>query len=266
MPLKIVINEENLLLNLSTLKNKVGERKICAVLRGNAYGHGLIRVALTISNQVDSIAVTSCSDGVKLRKYGVKLPIIVLLPTFDNTLAKEYDLQLKSEFYDSLILNADTYRGASLDVTTTCDELDDLRCGMCLYGYPKGFNPVMEVYSRVLAIKKLAPYQSLGSSKYLSGSRGDTIAMIVGGYADGFGRDFLGSHLLIRDKTYPIIGVSMDTTFLKVDDSVSVGDEVVICGSSKFASRYFDTLAEEIGTVPYELMTRFGQVIQYGKE
>jgi alanine racemase len=48
-----------------------------AVVKANAYGHGLIEVA-HILDDVDALAVARVSEGVRLRNGGIDLPIVVL--------------------------------------------------------------------------------------------------------------------------------------------------------------------------------------------
>jgi alanine racemase len=53
--------------------------KILAVVKGNAYGHGSVAVAKTLAKAgADMFCVTCTSEGIELRKAGIKLPILVL--------------------------------------------------------------------------------------------------------------------------------------------------------------------------------------------
>lgn len=49
-----------------------------AIVKANAYGHGLILVARVLEQKVDWFGVTSLEEGLHLRKQGIKLPILVL--------------------------------------------------------------------------------------------------------------------------------------------------------------------------------------------
>lgn len=49
-----------------------------AVIKSNAYGHGLIDFAKTAESKVDWFGVDSITEGLKLRKIGLKKPILVL--------------------------------------------------------------------------------------------------------------------------------------------------------------------------------------------
>lgn len=52
--------------------------KLMAVVKSNAYGHGLVDFAKTAENKVDWFGVDSITEGLKLRKNGLKKPILVL--------------------------------------------------------------------------------------------------------------------------------------------------------------------------------------------
>jgi len=52
--------------------------KLMAVVKSNAYGHGLVDFAKTTENKVDWFGVDSIMEGLKLRKIGLKEPILVL--------------------------------------------------------------------------------------------------------------------------------------------------------------------------------------------
>jgi len=64
--------------NLKAIKNKVGKRKIIAVVKANAYGHGAIPVARAIAEQTDMFAVATLEEAIELREAGITLPILNL--------------------------------------------------------------------------------------------------------------------------------------------------------------------------------------------
>jgi len=64
--------------NLNAIKSKVGNRKIIAVVKANAYGHGAIPVARAIVEQTDMFAVAAVEEAIELREAGITLPILNL--------------------------------------------------------------------------------------------------------------------------------------------------------------------------------------------
>ena len=61
------INFDFLKHNLDKLKNEMENQAIMAVLKGNAYGHGMIAVAKYIEDYVDYFGVGLQEEAVKLR-------------------------------------------------------------------------------------------------------------------------------------------------------------------------------------------------------
>lgn len=63
--------------NLAQVKRYAPNNKIMAVIKANAYGHGITRVAQVL-DQADGFAVARVDEGVRLRKAGINQPITVL--------------------------------------------------------------------------------------------------------------------------------------------------------------------------------------------
>ena len=88
------INKQALIDNIKVIKAKVPNSKIIAVVKANAYGHGLIAVADALKERVDSYAVSRISEAMELRRHGIEKQPIVLLEGFYN----DEDLAYISKF------------------------------------------------------------------------------------------------------------------------------------------------------------------------
>lgn len=65
--------------NLEVLRGQAGGRRVMAVLKANAYGHGLIPVALKMAHEgVDFFGVAFPEEGIQMRHAGIEAPILVL--------------------------------------------------------------------------------------------------------------------------------------------------------------------------------------------
>lgn len=67
--------------NLKQVRKKVGRRpKIMAVVKANAYGHGMIEVARSVlkEQRASYLGVAIVEEGIILREHGIKAPILVL--------------------------------------------------------------------------------------------------------------------------------------------------------------------------------------------
>lgn len=63
--------------NIDVIRAEAGERRILAVLKANAYGHGLTRIAQAL-HDVDAIGVARLEEALELRTAGISRPIVLL--------------------------------------------------------------------------------------------------------------------------------------------------------------------------------------------
>ena len=92
-----VLSTENLLHNLEVIKKQSGNRKVIAMIKANAYGHGLRSVAMRLDGKVSSFGVASVDEALALRKVGVKSSITLMSGAFepeDLLIASEQDFPL----------------------------------------------------------------------------------------------------------------------------------------------------------------------------
>ncbi|UCE82946.1 MAG: alanine racemase [Deltaproteobacteria bacterium] len=77
----IEIDLEALRHNFAQVRNLVGQSSsILAVVKSDAYGHGMVEVARELEVQgVEYLGVSTSSEGITLRKNGLKTPILILL-------------------------------------------------------------------------------------------------------------------------------------------------------------------------------------------
>lgn len=83
------IKRDALTWNVVQLSQKAGNRPILAVLKDNAYGHGLVGVAQHFETlpQVYGYAVVKIQEAIDLKAARVKKPVVLLGPTTDEELA-----------------------------------------------------------------------------------------------------------------------------------------------------------------------------------
>lgn len=78
-PTHLVINLDVLKENFRRIKNHSAPAKIMPILKANAYGHGLIRVAQLYQElNADYLGVAFLEEGILLREHGINTPILVL--------------------------------------------------------------------------------------------------------------------------------------------------------------------------------------------
>ena len=93
-----VINLSNLKKNYINIKRKVKDVKIMAVVKANAYGHGMNKVVFALNSlkdkKPDYYAVAIPDEAVELRKLKIKQPILVFEPFIKNEINLIFDYNL----------------------------------------------------------------------------------------------------------------------------------------------------------------------------
>ena len=78
-PTRVEVDLKILAENFRTIKKHVAPAKVMPVLKANAYGHGLVRVAQLMEElKADWLGVAVLEEGILLRQKGIKIPILVL--------------------------------------------------------------------------------------------------------------------------------------------------------------------------------------------
>ena len=152
-----------------------------------------------------------------------------------------------------------------------------VRPGILLYGYSlpteRGghttndstlpLRPVLTWKTRILTVKDVAAGEAVGyMGTYVTKQR-SRIAVLPVGYADGYPRLLSNrARVIVRGEYAPVVGrVSMDLTMVDVGHipGVTVGDEVILIGSSAEKSVDAVELARLCESVPYEILCGISQ-------
>ncbi len=152
-----------------------------------------------------------------------------------------------------------------------------VRIGALLFGYclpiisstpgaPKtasAFEPILTFKSRVVYLKDVPSGTPLSYGAAFHTRRTSRIATVPVGYADGLSRGLSNrGRAIVRDRYARIVGnISMDLTLLDVTDipGVDIGDEVILLGKSEHCSITALEIAQDLGTVPYEVLCSIGK-------
>ncbi|MBQ9782375.1 MAG: alanine racemase [Clostridia bacterium] len=97
LPIVAEININALKTNATNIKNRLNSNvKLCAVVKADAYGHGIIEVANAIYDYVDYYACALSQEAFDLRISGIDKPILLLTPSYSENVEKliEYDVTL----------------------------------------------------------------------------------------------------------------------------------------------------------------------------
>lgn len=114
----IEISKKALLNNIAQIKKNLPKKtKFMAVVKDNAYGHGLFEVVNAIKNNVNYLATFHLEDAISMRQKGVKLPILMLSRIFED----QIDLAIKHDIIATI---------STLDILQKTKK--PLRCHICV--------------------------------------------------------------------------------------------------------------------------------------
>ncbi|MEI6859043.1 MAG: alanine racemase [Shewanella sp.] len=142
---------------------------------------------------------------------------------------------------------------------------DWIRPGIALYGVSpmlgdRGKNhalePAMKLVSQLIAVREHKAGEPVGYGGYWRAKADTKLGVVAIGYGDGYPRNApKGTPVWVNGRLVPIVGrVSMDmlTVDLGLDSNDAIGDEVIMWGSDLPV----EVVAEHIGTIAYELITK----------
>ncbi len=150
---------------------------------------------------------------------------------------------------------------ASIHYETNFSMTTHVRLGISLYGLSldedkMGLRPVMSFKTKVISIKTLKAGESLGYGATYTADKDERIAILPVGYADGFIRRNKGGYVEIKQHKYKLVGIiCMDACFVRVDESVELGDIVTLFGGLIST----DDVAKRLSTINYEVITNISK-------
>ncbi len=144
---------------------------------------------------------------------------------------------------------------------------DLVRCGVASFGLWPGpalagsadLRPAMALRARASMVKTVPAGEALSYGLKYELSRTGNVVTVPAGYADGYDRRLSGrGTILINGSSFRVSGtVCMDQFMVDVgDETVEVGDVVTLLGRDGDAAITAEELADEIGTINYEIATR----------
>ena len=77
-PTQVLISQSALAHNLGVMRTLANGAKLCAVVKGDAYGHGAVTVASLLGDGVDLLAVALLDEALELREADVATPVLIL--------------------------------------------------------------------------------------------------------------------------------------------------------------------------------------------
>ena len=139
---------------------------------------------------------------------------------------------------------------------------DLYRIGVIMYGEENtdDFKDSVSFFARVCYIKKLEYDSNIGYSNTYKAKKGDIIATISAGYADGVNRKLSNNYSVYsKGGKYKIIGnICMDQFMILADENLKVGDYVEIFGEN-ISIHNFANICDSIS---YEVLCKIGKRVK----
>lgn len=98
---KAIIYNNNIRHNIREIKSKIGKTNIIGVIKGDAYGHGIVDVAkICVEEGINKFCVGSIEEGITLREIGIDKEILLLLPPSRDNIKKLIEYNLTPTVYN----------------------------------------------------------------------------------------------------------------------------------------------------------------------
>ncbi|MDQ2693554.1 MAG: alanine racemase [Chloroflexota bacterium] len=119
-PTVLEVDLSQLRKNLEAIRDRVAPARVMAMVKANAYGHGVDGVAPFVEPYVNYLGVSLVEEGIHLRELGVRKPILVAGGTLPQQvpLFAEYDLTLTGASPDLLEIAEDISRSTGIPIKT----------------------------------------------------------------------------------------------------------------------------------------------------
>lgn len=106
-PTRVEVDLSRIGQNLAAIRAHVGRARVMAILKANAYGHGLVEVARHLVGQgVECLGAAFLEEAITLRQSGIRAPILVLGSLAGEQIPRflEHDLMLTASSVEKLDL------------------------------------------------------------------------------------------------------------------------------------------------------------------
>lgn len=133
--------------NLCLIKSDVPKSKIIAMVKRDAYGHGMIKIAQGLESNIDAFGVVFLQEALHLHNAGIKKPILVLSGFLDKEellVIDKYNFHCSVHNFAQIEILETTKLSKPLHVWLKIDT------GMHRLGF--GPNQVQEAYQRLMNI------------------------------------------------------------------------------------------------------------------
>lgn len=157
--IQFVIEREKVIHNTDIVKKYAGGRLIYAVLKGNAYGLGLVSMAEILNEQgINHFAVTEAEDAVALRQLFPKVEILLMAPVYEEDVLVRL-IEHTVTLTVSSLENAEAVGGICRKHHLAAEAHLEVDTGMGRYGFlANDHQQIYDVYTGIPAVNVTGIY------------------------------------------------------------------------------------------------------------
>jgi alanine racemase len=153
--------------NAQALRDLVGPQHAAFVVKGNAYGHGMIDTALAIEGLAVKLCVYSVDEALELRDGGITAPILILGPVPPDWLDEAMTADAELALWDTKSFVRDLSQ-AALRAQKRARVHVKINTGLNRLGLQPGDLPdAVEAYGRVNGLDIVGIFSHLASAEEL---------------------------------------------------------------------------------------------------
>ena len=242
---------------------------------------GTMRQGIYVNDLADLIKLVKSYPQIKIE--GIYTHFANIEDTTDHSFAKkqlkEFDRALEISKKEKITPMAHTACSAAL-ILYSETHFDMVRFGISMYGYWSSpqtivsaknlkrdteFSPALTWKTRIAQIKEIKAGMPIGYGLTEKIAQDTRIAVIPVGYWDGYDRKLSSvGNVLIKGKRCKILGRICMNMFMADINHLSdakVEDEVVLVGRQREENITIEEIAQKIGTINYEIVTRINPLI-----
>ena len=99
---KKIINSKNLIDNITYIKQQAFDKKVCVMVKADAYGHGMKEITELLKDEVEFFGVSNQEEALELRKYNCTSRVIVFGACEDYKICMQQDIDFALFSYPQL--------------------------------------------------------------------------------------------------------------------------------------------------------------------
>lgn len=225
-------------------------------------GNAKIKVHMKINTGMNRFGFTS-KEEIEQAVMAIQDSDLILegiythLYSVDDKHTTKHQIDIFKEIVNGISYSFSIVHLFNSQALSECEKVDianGVRIGDLLYGLTEhtelNLKSTFSLQTKVLSIRSISKGQTVGYDGLYEAKEDGIIAILPIGYSHGLTKNHIGTNVYIHNVPYPIIGNTMNSTFIQVDNTIHVEDTVEIYKDTS----HMIELSKQLKTVPQEFM------------